>query len=624
MAPTAPRDVTRVRRTAAGAGRRGPRPSATATARSPATRSRRTSAPSRSPRRRQPQAPRAPRSTGLTNGHELHVHASPRPTRSGPGRPPAASNAVDPAEHALRASATPANVDIGRHRLGRARRQVPRPTPPARSPASASTRPRRTPARTSAACGPRPGRGSPRSTFTNESASGWQTATFVGPVSITAGTTYIASYYAPRRPLLGLRPRASSQRLRQPAAARAGAAARPATASTSTASPAASRRTSYNSADYGVDVMFALPKPGAVSNVAAAEAGATAANVTWTAPTTGGTPTSYTITPYDGHDRAGVLDRSPRRPSRRRSAGLTHRPQLPLHRPGGQRQRRRPRLRPVELRSRRPRPIAPGAPHRRGRAPDHARPAQVSWTAPDDDGDSPITGYTITPYIGATAQDPVDVAGATTTKTITGLTNGTAYTFRVKATNAIGTGPELAPRPRRATPGYTLFELATPDDGGRGRRRRRRARRQVPRRPRRHGDRRALLQGRRQHRHATSAASGRPAGTRLAQVDVQRRDARPAGRRPAFATPVAADARARPTWCRYYAPNGHYSVTGRGLSTPPSTTRPCTRWRVPSTTTASSRYGSSARRSRPTRTTPATTGSTVTFAAARCPARRPA
>jgi hypothetical protein len=34
-------------------------------------------------------------------------------------------------------------------------------------------------------------------TFTNETASGWQNATFANPVSVTAGTTYVASYYAP-------------------------------------------------------------------------------------------------------------------------------------------------------------------------------------------------------------------------------------------------------------------------------------------------------------------------------------------------------------------------------------------------------------------------------------------
>ncbi len=32
-------------------------------------------------------------------------------------------------------------------------------------------------------------------TFTNETASGWQQVNFSTPVSITAGTTYVASYH---------------------------------------------------------------------------------------------------------------------------------------------------------------------------------------------------------------------------------------------------------------------------------------------------------------------------------------------------------------------------------------------------------------------------------------------
>ena len=65
----------------------------------------------------------------------------------------------------------------------------------------------------------------------------------------------------------------------------------------------------------------------------------------------------------------------------------------------------------------------------------------VSWTAPADGG-SPITGYTVTSSPGgltATAD------GATTTAIVTGLTNGTSYTFTVTATNAIGMGPASAP-----------------------------------------------------------------------------------------------------------------------------------------------------------------------------------
>jgi hypothetical protein len=36
-----------------------------------------------------------------------------------------------------------------------------------------------------------------RATFTGETASGWQQVTFATPVAITAGTTYVASYFAP-------------------------------------------------------------------------------------------------------------------------------------------------------------------------------------------------------------------------------------------------------------------------------------------------------------------------------------------------------------------------------------------------------------------------------------------
>jgi hypothetical protein len=73
--------------------------------------------------------------------------------------------------------------------------------------------------------------------------------------------------------------------------------------------------------------------------------------------------------------------------------------------------------------------------------------ATVSWTAPANGG-SPITSYTVTPYIGSAAQTALatTVAGnpPATSTTVTGLTNGTAYTFTVTATNGVGTGPASA------------------------------------------------------------------------------------------------------------------------------------------------------------------------------------
>ena len=69
----------------------------------------------------------------------------------------------------------------------------------------------------------------------------------------------------------------------------------------------------------------------------------------------------------------------------------------------------------------------------------------LSWTAPASDGGSAITGYVVTPSIGGVAQIPVAFSSTATTQTVTGLTNGTAYTFTVAALNAAGTGPDSAP-----------------------------------------------------------------------------------------------------------------------------------------------------------------------------------
>ena len=62
--------------------------------------------------------------------------------------------------------------------------------------------------------------------------------------------------------------------------------------------------------------------------------------------------------------------------------------------------------------------------------------ATVTWTAPANNGGSPITGYKIT-YSGNSGI-PINITS--TTATVTGLTNGASYTFIVAATNAIGTG----------------------------------------------------------------------------------------------------------------------------------------------------------------------------------------
>jgi alpha-tubulin suppressor-like RCC1 family protein len=71
--------------------------------------------------------------------------------------------------------------------------------------------------------------------------------------------------------------------------------------------------------------------------------------------------------------------------------------------------------------------------------------ATVSWVPPDPDGGPPIQGYEVTPYVGAVAQTTVVFDSPATTQTVTGLTNGTTYTFRVASVSFVGTGSQSSP-----------------------------------------------------------------------------------------------------------------------------------------------------------------------------------
>ena len=76
--------------------------------------------------------------------------------------------------------------------------------------------------------------------------------------------------------------------------------------------------------------------------------------------------------------------------------------------------------------------------------------ADITWTKPENDGGSPITGYVIEykeKFCGdwVTAKEvPGDASGAT----VTGLKEGAQYEFRIRAINKAGPGePSDATKP---------------------------------------------------------------------------------------------------------------------------------------------------------------------------------
>jgi hypothetical protein len=81
--------------------------------------------------------------------------------------------------------------------------------------------------------------------------------------------------------------------------------------------------------------------------------------------------------------------------------------------------------------------------------------ARVSWATPTYNGGSPITGYTATSSPGGRT---CSTSGALSCL-VTGLTNGTAYRFTVKATTAIGPSP-ASPPSNSVTPGSQVVRYA--------------------------------------------------------------------------------------------------------------------------------------------------------------------
>ena len=285
-------------------------------------------------------------------------------------------------------------------------------------------------------------------TFTNETASGWQQVSFATPVTITAGTVYVVSYFAPVGHYAGDGGYFATSGVDSPPLHALQDGVSGGNGVYRYSSTSSFPNLTYQSENYYVDVVFATatgPTAPAAPTTVTATAGDKQATVSWTAPSNGGSAiTRYTVTPYVGTTAqpATTVTGSPPATTTTITGltnGTTYTFKVSATNALG--------TGPASVASSSVTPSGPTVPAAPTTVTATAgdKQATVSWTAPADGG-SAITAYTVTPYVGTTAQPPTTVSGSppATSTTVTGLTNGTAYTFKVSATNALGTGPDSA------------------------------------------------------------------------------------------------------------------------------------------------------------------------------------
>jgi hypothetical protein len=85
---------------------------------------------------------------------------------------------------------------------------------------------------------------------------------------------------------------------------------------------------------------------------------------------------------------------------------------------------------------------------------------QVSFTPPASNGGATITSYTVT-----SSPDNFTGSGSSSPITVSGLTNGTSYTFTVTATNTIGIGLASSPS-SSVTPAISISYIVVAGGGG--------------------------------------------------------------------------------------------------------------------------------------------------------------
>jgi Domain of unknown function (DUF4082)/Fibronectin type III domain len=292
-------------------------------------------------------------------------------------------------------------------------------------------------------------------TFTGESASGWQTATFANPVQISANTTYVASYFAPNGHYSATVNGLASAVDNPPLHALSNGDGGNGVYNYSATSTFPNK--SWSATNYFVDVLFAVPPPGQVTNATAAETGSGSARVAWSAPSSGGPAGSYRITPYIGSTPQTPTTVAAPATSKIVSGlatGTTYTFTVRALNANGSG--------PASAHSNAVTPQAPVVPFTPtgvGAQP-ASRSVRVTWERPSD-GDDPITGQTVTPYVNGVAQSATQVGASASSVTITGLTNGVRYTFKVTATNSIGTSAPSAAS-NEVIPRATIFDFAAP------------------------------------------------------------------------------------------------------------------------------------------------------------------
>ena len=300
-----------------------------------------------------------------------------------------------------------------------------------------------------------------RGTFAGETASGWQQLTFSTPVDVSAGTTYVASYYAPRGHYSQ-----SAEYYYSPSPVGGNTLDSPPLHALSSnnggsngvftyAGATRSRPSTEDGENFSRRRRLHAEAPAGPGGHAHRHARPGAATVSFAAPTAGGPPTRYVVTPYIGSTAQAPTTATGSPPSASVKVGgldpassYTFKVQAANGSGSGPLSSASNAVTPAA-------PTAPGAPV--GLIPSASnRQVSLSWTAPDDGGRT-ITRYTVTPYLNGVAQATTAVTGspAPTSAVVTGLTNGTSYTFTVSATNSVGAGPESA-----ATSGVTPIAVA--------------------------------------------------------------------------------------------------------------------------------------------------------------------